>query len=61
MGLQQKQGVPIHEVQQFDIRGTMDEFRKSVGMYMFWKLVMDIYVSHVRRKQLPSYVFLKGV
>lgn len=61
MGLQRKQGVPIQEGQQFDIRGTVDEFRQSVGMYMFWKPGMDIYVSHVRRKQIPSYVFPEGV
>ena len=57
MGLQRKQGVPIQEGQQFDMRGTVDEFMKSVGMYMFWKLGMDIYVSHVRHKQIHSYVF----
>jgi len=61
MGLQRKQGVLIQEGQQFDIRGTVDEFRQSVGMYMFWKPGMDIYVSHVRRKQIPSYVFPEGV
>lgn len=57
MGLQRKQGVSIQEGQQFDIRGTVDEFRHSVNMYMFWKPGMEIYVSHVRRKQIPSYVF----
>ncbi|GLJ30501.1 hypothetical protein SUGI_0603650 [Cryptomeria japonica] len=61
MGLQRKQGVPIQEGQQFDIRLTVDEFKQSVGMYIFWKPGMDIYVSHVRRKQIPSYVFPGGV
>lgn len=60
MGLQRKQGVRIQEGQQFDIRGTVDEFRHSVNMYMFWKPGMEIYVSHVRRKQIPSYVFPEG-
>ncbi|XP_077209846.1 nuclear poly(A) polymerase 4-like isoform X2 [Tasmannia lanceolata] len=60
MGLQRKQGVRIQEGQQFDIRGTVDEFRHSVSMYMFWKPGMEIYVSHVRRKQIPSYVFPVG-
>nr|XP_018673661.1 PREDICTED: nuclear poly(A) polymerase 4-like isoform X1 [Musa acuminata subsp. malaccensis]XP_018673662.1 PREDICTED: nuclear poly(A) polymerase 4-like isoform X1 [Musa acuminata subsp. malaccensis] len=60
MGLQRKQGVKIQEGQQFDIRGTVDEFRHEVNMYMFWKPRMEIYVSHVRRKQLPSYVFPVG-
>ncbi|KAJ8445848.1 hypothetical protein Cgig2_027929 [Carnegiea gigantea] len=60
MGLQRKQGVKVKEGQQFDIRGTVDEFREEVKMYMYWKPGMDIYVSHVRRKQLPSYVFPEG-
>ncbi|XP_064942899.1 nuclear poly(A) polymerase 4-like isoform X2 [Musa acuminata AAA Group] len=60
MGLQRKQGVKIQEGQQFDIRGTVDEFRHEVNMYMFWKPGMELYVSHVRRKQIPSYVFPEG-
>lgn len=60
MGLQRKQGERVEEGQQFDIRGTVDEFRQSVNMYMFWKPGMEIYVSHVRRKQIPSYVFPDG-
>ncbi|KAJ4954174.1 hypothetical protein NE237_031006 [Protea cynaroides] len=60
MGLQRKQGVKVQEGQQFDIRGTVDEFRHSVNMYLCWKPGMEIYVSHVRRKQIPSYVFPDG-
>lgn len=60
MGLQRKEGVRGQEGQQFDIRGTVDEFRQDVNMYMFWKPGMDIYVSHVRRKQLPTFVFPDG-
>uniref|UniRef100_A0A5B7BSH2 polynucleotide adenylyltransferase n=1 Tax=Davidia involucrata TaxID=16924 RepID=A0A5B7BSH2_DAVIN len=60
MGLQRKQGERIQEGQQFDIRGTVDEFRHSVNVYTFWKPGMKIYVSHVRRKQIPSYVFPDG-
>ncbi|XP_043704621.1 nuclear poly(A) polymerase 4-like isoform X2 [Telopea speciosissima] len=60
MGLQRKQGLRVQEGQQFDIRGTVDEFRNSVIMYIFWKPGMEIYVSHVRRKQIPSYVFPDG-
>ncbi|GMH10794.1 hypothetical protein Nepgr_012635 [Nepenthes gracilis] len=60
MGLQRKQGVKVQEGQQFDIRGTVDEFRQEIDMYIYWKPGMDIYVSHVRRKQLPSYVFPDG-
>ncbi|CAN1836831.1 Nuclear poly(A) polymerase 4 [Linum perenne] len=60
MGLRRKQGEKVEEGQQFDIRGTVDEFRHSIHMYMFWKPGMDISVSHVRRKQLPSYVLPDG-
>eukprot|EP00252_Welwitschia_mirabilis_P024646 TRINITY_DN7372_c0_g1_i3.p1 TRINITY_DN7372_c0_g1~~TRINITY_DN7372_c0_g1_i3.p1 ORF type:complete len:568 (-),score=93.96 TRINITY_DN7372_c0_g1_i3:433-2136(-) len=61
MGLQRKQGVPIQEGQQFDIRRTVDEFRHSaVYMYLFWRLGMDVFVSHVRRKQIPLFVFPEG-
>lgn len=60
MGLQRKQGETIQEGQQFDIRGTVDEFRHSINMYLFWKPGMEIYVSHVRRRQIPSYVFPDG-
>ncbi|KAK7255476.1 hypothetical protein RIF29_28886 [Crotalaria pallida] len=60
MGLQRKQGEIVEEGQQFDIRGTVEEFRHSVNMYVFWRPGMVIYVSHVRRKQIPSYVFPDG-
>ncbi|KAI3786120.1 hypothetical protein L1987_45250 [Smallanthus sonchifolius] len=60
MGLQRKQGEVVLEGQQFDIRGTVDEFRRSVYMYAFWMPGMEIYVSHVRRKQIPLYVFPNG-
>ncbi|KAK6911991.1 Poly(A) polymerase, central domain, partial [Dillenia turbinata] len=60
MGLQRKQGELVQEGQQFDIRGTVDEFRHSVNMYLFWKPGMEIYISHVRRRQIPSYVFPDG-
>lgn len=60
MGLQRKEGEVIQEGQQFDIRGTVEEFRHSVNMYVFWKPGMEISVSHVRRKRLPSYVFPEG-
>ncbi|KAH9616916.1 hypothetical protein KSS87_003564 [Heliosperma pusillum] len=60
MGLQRKQGEVAQEGQQFDIRATVDEFRHSVNMYAYWKPGMDIYVSHVGRKQLPSFVLPEG-
>ncbi|ESQ50272.1 hypothetical protein EUTSA_v10001908mg [Eutrema salsugineum] len=60
MGLQRAEGVGGQECQQFDIRGTVDEFRQEVNMYMFWRPGMDVYVSHVRRRQLPPFVFPNG-
>lgn len=60
MGLQRKHGEIVQEGQQFDIRGSVDEFRHSINMYMFWKPGMEIYLSHVRRKQLPAYVYPDG-
>ncbi|WCJ29481.1 nuclear poly(a) polymerase [Euphorbia peplus] len=60
MGLQRRQGVNGQEGQQFDIRETVDEFRQGINMYMFWKPGMDVFVSHVRRRQLPAFVFPEG-
>ncbi|PIN26047.1 Poly(A) polymerase [Handroanthus impetiginosus] len=60
MGLQRKQGEVIQEGQQFDIRQTVDEFRHQINLYLYWKPGMEIYVSHVRRKLIPSYVFPEG-
>ncbi|XP_009622661.1 nuclear poly(A) polymerase 4-like isoform X1 [Nicotiana tomentosiformis] len=60
MGLQRRQGELGREGQQFDIRGTVDEFRHQINMYMYWKPGMEMFVSHVRRKQIPSYVLPDG-
>lgn len=61
MGLQRKQGMPIQEGEQFDIRVTVDEFRHSVKMYTLWKQGMEINVSHIRRRNIPLFVFPGGV
>lgn len=61
MGLQRKQGMPIQEGEQFDIRVTVDEFRHSVKMYTLWKPGMEINVSHIKRRSIPSFVFPGGV
>ncbi|CBI15506.3 unnamed protein product, partial [Vitis vinifera] len=60
MGLQRKQGVPASEGEQFDIRLTVDEFKHSVGMYTLWKPGMEIHVIHVRRRNIPNFVFPGG-
>ncbi|PIA33451.1 hypothetical protein AQUCO_04100110v1 [Aquilegia coerulea] len=56
MGLQRKQGVPVQEGQQFDIRGTVEEFKFSVLMYTMWKPGMTLDVSHARRRNIPLFV-----
>jgi poly(A) polymerase len=59
MGLSRKEGLKKRG-QQFDIRGTVDEFMCEIGMYSLWKPGMDLAVTHVRREQVPSYVFEQG-
>ncbi|XP_061374559.1 nuclear poly(A) polymerase 1-like isoform X2 [Gastrolobium bilobum] len=61
MGLQRKQGVPVNEGGQFDIRITVEEFKHSVNIYTSWKPGMDIHVSHVKRRSIPNFVFPGGV
>ncbi|KAL2626069.1 hypothetical protein AAZV13_07G089400 [Glycine max] len=61
MGLQRKQGVPVNEGEQFDIRLTVEEFKHSVNAYTLWKPGMDIHVSHVKRSNIPNYIFPGGV
>ncbi|XP_024996061.1 nuclear poly(A) polymerase 4-like isoform X2 [Cynara cardunculus var. scolymus] len=60
MGLQRQPGVKVQEGQQFDIRATVDEFKQGVNSYNHWRPGMDIFVSHVRRRQLPAYIFPEG-
>ncbi|XP_044954707.1 nuclear poly(A) polymerase 4-like isoform X1 [Hordeum vulgare subsp. vulgare] len=59
MGLSRKEGMKIHG-QKFDIRGTVDDFMHEIGMYTLWKSGMDLAVTHVRKKQIPYYVFEQG-
>lgn len=61
MGLQRKQGVPVNDGEQFDIRLTVEEFKQTVNMYMLWKPGMDIHISHVKRRNIPNFVFPGGV
>ncbi|KAL0920995.1 hypothetical protein M5K25_008018 [Dendrobium thyrsiflorum] len=60
LGLRRKQGVKVEEGQQFDLRATIEEFKHCVNMFMPWRPGMEIYISHVLRKQIPSFVFPKG-
>lgn len=51
----------MNEGEQFDMRLTVEEFKHSVNLYTLWKPGMEIYVSHVRRKNIPKFVFPGGV
>lgn len=61
MGLQRKQGVPANEGGQFDMRLTVEEFKHSVNAYTQWKPGMNISISHVKRRNIPAFVFPGGV
>lgn len=61
MGLQRKQGVPAGEGEQFDIRMTVHEFKAAVNGYTLMKPGMRIDVSHVKRRNIPLFVFPGGV
>ncbi|KAK9725989.1 hypothetical protein RND81_05G182300 [Saponaria officinalis] len=61
MGLLRKKEVPAGEGEKFDIRMTVDEFKHSVNMYTRWKPGMEIRVGHVKRKNIPAFVFPGGV
>ncbi|XP_061353067.1 nuclear poly(A) polymerase 1-like isoform X2 [Gastrolobium bilobum] len=61
MGLQRKQGVPVNEGEQFDIRVTVEEFKHTVNTYTLWKPGMDMHVSHVKRRNIPNFIFPGGV
>lgn len=64
MGLRRKQCASQQDGQpraSFDISATVEEFKYAVEMYMMRKENMEIFVSHVQRRQLPDYVFPGGV
>ncbi|XP_062092159.1 nuclear poly(A) polymerase 1-like [Humulus lupulus] len=61
MGLQRKQGVSANEGGIFDIRATVDEFKQAVNVYTLWKPGMEIRVCHVKKKNIPDFVFPAGV
>ncbi|XP_050236629.1 nuclear poly(A) polymerase 1-like [Mercurialis annua] len=61
MGLQRKQGAHANEGELFDIRLTVEEFKNVVNMYTLWMPGMEIYVTHVKRRSIPSFVFPSGI
>lgn len=61
MGLRRKQGTSPQEGEQFDIRKTVEDFKREVYAYSFWQPTMWINVCHVKRKDIPSFVFPGGI
>ncbi|GLJ31659.1 hypothetical protein SUGI_0636110 [Cryptomeria japonica] len=61
MGLQRKQGMRVQEGEPFDIRACVEEFKQTVGTYTLWKPGMEITVSHIKRRNIPAFVFPGGV
>ncbi|KAF5814742.1 putative polynucleotide adenylyltransferase [Helianthus annuus] len=61
LGLQRKEGVSVNDAKKFDIRSTVDEFKGNVGSYTAWKPGMGISVTHIRRRDIPAFVFPGGV
>nr|XP_043629934.1 nuclear poly(A) polymerase 1 [Erigeron canadensis] len=60
LGLQRKEGT-VTEAKQFDIRLTVDEFKASVITYLSWKPGMVINVIHIKRRDIPAFVFPGGI
>ncbi|KAG8094438.1 hypothetical protein GUJ93_ZPchr0012g20239 [Zizania palustris] len=60
MGLWKKQISPAQEAEQYDIRAIVNEFKSSIHAYQHWKEGMEIEVSHVKRKDIPTFVFPGG-
>ncbi|XP_075518559.1 nuclear poly(A) polymerase 1 [Primulina tabacum] len=62
MGLRRKlDDTNPQEGKQFDIRMTVEDFKRDVYAYSFWKLTMWIHVRHVKRKDIPNFVFPCGI
>lgn len=61
MGLRRKEGANPQGSEQFDIRMTVEDFKRDVYAYSFWKTTMWIHVCHVKRKDIPIFVFPSGV
>lgn len=51
----------MNEAKKFDIRATVEEFKGNVGSYVSWKPGMDISVTHIKRRDIPAFVFPGGV
>ncbi|KAL0463527.1 UNVERIFIED_CONTAM: Nuclear poly(A) polymerase 1 [Sesamum latifolium] len=58
MGLRRKQGTGPQQGKQFDVTRTVEEFTYDVYAYSSWKPTMWINVCHVKRNDIPNFVFL---
>uniref|UniRef100_A0A0E0LB15 polynucleotide adenylyltransferase n=1 Tax=Oryza punctata TaxID=4537 RepID=A0A0E0LB15_ORYPU len=61
MGLWKKQTSQAQEAEQYDIRAIVNEFKSNIHAYQHWGEGMEIEVSHVKRKDIPSFVFPGGI
>ncbi|KAK4409652.1 Nuclear poly(A) polymerase 1 [Sesamum angolense] len=61
MGLRRKQGTGPQHGKQFDVTMTVEEFMYDVYAYSSWKPTMWIDVRHVKRNDIPTFVFPGGV
>ncbi|KAL5199199.1 hypothetical protein ABZP36_020402 [Zizania latifolia] len=61
MGLWKKQISPAQEAEQYDIRAIVNDFKINIHSYHHWKEGMEIEVSHVKRKDIPTFVFPGGI
>ncbi|KAL0430191.1 UNVERIFIED_CONTAM: Nuclear poly(A) polymerase 1 [Sesamum radiatum] len=61
MGLRRKQGTGPQQGKQFDVTTTVEEFTYDVYAYSSWKPTMWINVCHVKRNDIPDFVFPGGV
>lgn len=60
MGLRRREGANPQEGEQFDMRMTVDDFKRDVYNYSDRKPGMLICVNHVKKKNIPSFVFPGG-
>ncbi|CAI9756041.1 unnamed protein product [Fraxinus pennsylvanica] len=61
MGLRRKQGTNPQKGEKFDIRLTVEDFKRDVYAYSSWKPSMWIHISLVKKKGIPNFVFPGGV
>ncbi|XP_062009074.1 nuclear poly(A) polymerase 1-like [Rosa rugosa] len=61
MGLQRTQQVPVKGGEPVHLGRCVDEFKWAVNAYTSRKTGMDIRVSHVKRRDIPNFLFPGGI